>query len=145
MSVNRSAIRSAIRAVWDANWSRGTTYRVIWHENSHPVAPTPGEITHWLHLNIEFDRDEMRAFGGGPRANDRAWIGAITARVFAEVGIGDDLVLDLLSDVVTTFRARRSGDLTFVGTIMGVAESPTADGAWFSRGVFVPFQYRFQG
>lgn len=140
----RSTIRTAIRAVWDANWPHGDIYRVVWHENAHPDTPAPGEVRHWLHAHVEFAREEMRAFGGGSLANDRIWIGAVAVRVFSEAGIGEDVTLDLLDDAVTALRARRDGDLVFVGPIIGIADTSRLNGAWFMRGASFPFQYRFQ-
>ena len=141
----RTTIRTAIRAVWDANWPHGDIYRVIWHENAHPDTPTPGEVRHWLHVHVEFSREEMRAFGGGALANERLWIGAVAVRVFSETGIGEDVTLDLLDAAVVALRARRAGDLTFVGQIIGIADTSRVNGAWYSRGASIPFQYRFQG
>lgn len=141
----RSTIRTEIRAVWDANWPYAGIYDVIWHENAHPDTPTPGSVRHWLHAHIEFSREEMRAFGGGSLANDRLWLGAVAVRVFSESGIGEDTTLDLLSAAVVTLRARRSGNLTFVGPIVGIADAARLNGAWFMRGASIPFQYRFQG
>lgn len=141
----RTSIRTEIRAVWDAHWPHGDTYRVVWHENAHPDTPTPGEVRHWLHVHVEFSREEMRAFGGGALANERLWIGAVAVRVFSETGIGEDVTLDLLDAAVVALRARRAGDLTFVGQIIGIADTSRVNGAWYSRGASIPFQYRFQG
>ena len=141
----RTSIRTEIRAVWDAHWPHGDAYRVIWHENAHPDTPTPGEVAHWLHAHIEFAREEMRAFGGGSLANERLWFGAVAVRVFSEAGIGEDVTLDLLDAAVVALRARRAGDLTFVGQIIGIADTSRVNGAWYSRGASIPFQYRFQG
>jgi hypothetical protein len=141
----RTSIRTEIRAVWDAHWPYGDTYRVVWHENAHPDTPTPGEVAHWLHAHIEFGREEMRAFGGGALANERLWIGAVAVRVFSETGIGEDVTLDLLDAAVVALRARRAGNLTFVGPIVGIADTSRVNGAWYSRGASIPFQYRFQG
>lgn len=141
----RTSIRTEIRAVWDAHWPHGDTYRVVWHENAHPDTPTPGEVVHWLHAHVEFSREEMRAFGGGALANERLWFGAVAVRVFSETGIGEDVTLDLLDAAVVAFRARRAGNLTFVGPIVGIADASRVNGAWYSRGASIPFQYRFQG
>ncbi len=141
----RTSIRTEIRAVWDAHWPHGDAYRVVWHENAHPDTPTPGEVEHWLHAHIEFGREEMRAFGGGSLANERLWLGAVAVRVFSETGIGEDVTLDLLDAAVVALRARRAGNLTFVGQIVGIADTSRANGAWYSRGASIPFQYRFQG
>jgi hypothetical protein len=141
----RTTIRAEIKAVWDARWSHGETYRVIWHENAHPDTPTPGEVQHWLHLHTEFSREEMRAFGGGSLANERLWFGAVAVRVFSEVGIGEDVTLDLLDAAVVALRARRAGNLSFTGPIVGIADTSRSNGAWYSRGASIPFQYRFQG
>ena len=141
----RTSIRTEIRAVWDAHWPHGDVYRVIWHENAHPDTPTAGEVAHWLHAHIEFGREEMRAFGGGPLANERLWFGAVAVRVFSETGIGEDVTLDLLDAAVVALRARRAGDLTFVGQTIGIADTSRVNGAWYARGASIPFQYRFQG
>ena len=141
----RTSIRTEIRAVWDAHWPHNDAYRVVWHQNAHPDTPTPGEVAHWLHAHIEFSREEMRAFGGGALANERLWLGAVAVRVFSETGIGEDVTLDLLDAAVVALRARRAGNLTFVGPIVGIADTSRANGAWYSRGASVPFQYRFQG
>lgn len=141
----RTSIRTEIRAVWDAHWPHGDTHRVVWHENAHPDTPTPGEVRHWLHVHVEFSREEMRAFGGGALANERLWIGAVAVRVFSETGIGEDVTLDLLDAAVVALRARRAGDLTFIGQIIGIADTSRVNGAWYSRGASIPFQYRFQG
>jgi hypothetical protein len=42
-------------------------------------------------------------------------------------------------------RARRAGNLTFVGPIIGIADTARSNGAWYGRGASIPFQYRFQG
>lgn len=138
-------VRDAVKTVWDANWPHGATYPVIWHRNENPTLPVSGDALHWIHIIVDFDADEIRAFGGGRLANDRAILGSVVVRVFTQAGYGEDTALDLLDAAISAFRSRRDGDLSFIGTITGVDDGGTEDGAWYIRGALIGFEYRYQG
>ena len=146
MSTFRTA-RDAVRAMWAANWPAPAGVPVYWHDGTENILPDPGTVTHWLHLAIEFDADDVRAFGGGFGANDRVLFGSVTIRVFAATGIGEDAALDRLSEAMASFRGRRSadGNLSFIGTNTFPAAQAVMDGSWWQRSALVAFEFRYQG
>ena len=138
------AIRDAIRAAWDARWPHGTAYRVLWQQNDNESVPEPGEARAWLHIAIDFDGEDVRAFAGGREASDREWRGTIEIRVIAETGFGDDAALDLLDDAVNVYRSRREGGLSFIDGSTEIFDSATEDGAWFVRGTMLPWTQEYR-
>jgi hypothetical protein len=138
-------IRDAVQAVWTANWPHGETWPVLWHSNELPVVPAAGDVTHWLLISVEFGQDAIAAFGGGRRQNEWEHGGSVVVRVLAQQGYGEDTALDLLSDAVGTFRSRRDGPLSFIGSISGIDEGGTEDGNWWQRAAVIAFTYRHTG
>jgi hypothetical protein len=146
MSTFRTA-RDAVRAMWASHWPAPAGVPVYWHDGTENILPDAGTVTHWLRVAIEFDADDVRAFGGGFGANDRVLFGSVTIRVFTAAGIGEDAALDLLSDAMAALRSRRSGDgnLSFIGTNTFRAAQAVMDGAWWRRSALVSFEFRYQG
>jgi len=137
-------IRDAIRSAWDARWPHGTTYRVLWQVNDNESVPEPGEARAWLHIAIDYDGEDVRAFAGGREASDREWRGTVEIRVIAETGYGDDAALDLLDDAVGVYRSRREAGLSFIDGSTEIFDSATEDGAWFIRGTMLPWTYEYR-
>jgi hypothetical protein len=137
-------IRDAIRAAWNARWPHGTTYRVLWQVNDNESVPEPGEARAWVHVVIDFDGEDIRAFGGGREASDREWRGTVEIRVVAETGYGDDAALDLLDDAVGVYRSRREAGLSFIEGSTEIFDSATEDGAWFVRGTMMSWTYEYR-
>lgn len=147
MTVFRTA-RDAVRSLWTANWPAPSGVPVFWHENIENILPDdPVATPRWLHLAVEFDAEDLRAFGGGAGANDRVIFGSFTIRVFAGRGIGEDLALDLLSDALAAVRGRRSanGALSFTGSSVFAAPLARMDGLWWQRSALAAFEFRYQG
>lgn len=138
-------IKTEIKAIWSAQWPHGSTYQVVWHENTNPQIPDIGDATHWLHLAVSFGVDTIRAYGAGRMSNERLQIGTLDVRVFTAMGAGESTTLDLLADALTVFRARREGDLSFLGNLFATDEGGTEDGAWWMRSASLGFEYRFTG
>lgn len=139
---------AAIKALWAARWPTAhAAVPVFWHENTNPTLPDPSDAAAWLHLAVEFDAEDIRAFGGGPGANDRVIYGSITIRVFAAAGTGEATALDLLSDAVAVFAGRRSDDgaLSCIGPSTYPAPQAALDGVWWYRVALVSWQFRYQG
>jgi hypothetical protein len=137
-------IRDAIRTAWDARWPHGTTYRVLWQQNDNESVPEPGEARAWVHVMIDFDGEDVRAYAGGREASDREWRGTVEIRVIAETGYGDDAALDLLDDAVGVYRSRREAGLSFLEGSTEIFDSATEDGAWFVRGTMLPWTYEYR-
>lgn len=139
------AVRTAVQDMWDAYWPHGSTYPVVWHRNESPTLPLAGDALHWIHIIVDFDADEVRAYGAGAFLNERAILGSVVIRVFTQAGYGEDTALNLLSAAINTFRSRRVGNISFIGALSGVDDGGTEDGAWYIRGALVGFEYRYQG
>jgi hypothetical protein len=137
-------IRDAIRTAWDARWPHGTTYRVLWQVNDNESVPEPGEARAWVHVMVDFDGEDVRAYAGGREASDREWRGTVEIRVIAETGYGDDAALDLLDDAVGVYRSRREAGLSFIEGSTEIFDSATEDGAWFIRGTMLPWTYEYR-
>jgi hypothetical protein len=135
-----------IKALWTAHWPAPSGVAVFWHENTETIVPDDPEATPiWLHLAVEFDADEIRGFGGGRLANDRALYGSIVLRVFAARGTGEATALDHLASATAAFRSRRSGGLSCIGDSAFPAPQATLNGLWWQRSALVSFEYRYQG
>lgn len=147
MSAFRAA-RDAVKAMWAANWPAPAGVPVYWHENVENIVPDdPADTPHWLHLAVEFDAEELRAFGGGAGANDRMISGSILIRVFSGRGAGENTTLDYLDDAMAAFAGRRSADgaLSCIGANIFPGASAVMDGLWWHRSALARFQYRYQG
>lgn len=142
MTLHRT-IRDAVRATFEAGWPHAIP--VLWRVNEQPQIPDAGVTPHWLEIAVDFGTDEIMAYGGGRLANDRRQFGSAAIRVFTATGYGEDQALDYLSDAVAALRSQRSGPLSFVGSISGLDDGGTEDGAWWLRGAVVAFEYRFTG
>lgn len=139
---------AAIKAMWAANWPTAhAAIPVFWHENANPILPDAGSTPHWLHLAIEFDADELRAFGGGVLSHDRALSGSVLIRVFTATGAGEATTLALLDDAAAAFRGRRSNDgaLSCIGVSIFPSPQARQDGAWWQRTALVSFTWRYIG
>jgi hypothetical protein len=148
-------IRDAIMARWNEIWSL-PDIPVLWRRND-PIPemdPSLGNgfgVTHFMRNEIDFGREEVVAFGGGPGQNLRAQLGSVILRTFTSVTIGDeDDALRLMARATGIFRGYRAqdasgGDLSFLGEGSGFDEGPSDDGIWFTRGCLVVFEYRFLG
>jgi hypothetical protein len=145
MTVYRAA-RDAVQSVWTSHWPiANAAVPVRWHSNNHEQVPDVADVSHWLHLSVEFTEERLVGFGGGRFANDRLLLGSVVIHVFAARGAGEDTALNLLSDAVTTFRSRRAGDLSFIGDAIIPEPGASEDGNWWLRAAIASFQYRFQG
>ena len=138
-------IRTAVQAVWTANWPHPATYPVHWADNSLPVVPEPADDPHWLELELSYGTDQVRAYGAGRLSNERLQSGSVVIRVFAAAGAGENTALDLLSDAVATLRSRRDGALSFIGAIANLDGDSPLDGNWWVRTAVVAFEYRHAG
>lgn len=138
-------IRDAVRSTFEANWPHGATYPVLWHANERPLTPDPSVSPHWLLIAVEFGTEDVVAFGGGAGANERRQFGSVVVRVFSDAGRSEDTTLDLLAAAVAAFRSRRDGPLSFIGSITGLDDGGTDDGAWWMRAAVIGFEYRFSG
>jgi hypothetical protein len=97
-----------------------------------------------VHVVIDFDGEDIRAYAGGREASDREWRGTVEIRVVAETGYGDDAALDLLDDAVGVYRSRREAGLSFIEGSTEIFDSATEDGAWFIRGTMLPWTYEYR-
>lgn len=140
--------RDAIKAMWNANWAGDPAVPVFWHENGENILPdNPAVTPAFVYLAAVFDADRLRAFGGGPQANDRILSGAVEIRVFAGRGVGEDTALTLLDQATAAFRSRRSADgaLSFIGDAVFPAPLARMDGLWWQRTSLAAFEFRYQG
>jgi hypothetical protein len=139
--------RDAVLAIWAANWSAPSGVSVYWHDGANLTLPDVGTVSYWLHAAVEFDAEDLRAFGGGIGANDRALFGSVTLRLFSALGLGEDTALQHLDSALAALRGRRSGDgkLTFYGASSYPQPQAVMDGAWWQRSALLTFEYRFTG
>jgi hypothetical protein len=145
MSLYRG-IRDAIQAVWTAHWPRAAgAPPVLWHRNEMPLVPDAGTVAQWVLVSIEFGQDVVAAYGAGRLANERRQAGSVVVRIFTAVGAGEDAALDLMSDAVAALRSRRDGALSFIGSVTGIDEGGTEDGAWHQRAAVIAFEFRHAG
>jgi hypothetical protein len=141
--------RTAVKLLWTTHWPGAySAVPVYWHEGVENIVPhDPADTPRWLHLAVEFDAEGIRAFGGGPGANDRALFGSVVIRVFTARGGGEDTALDYLSDALACFAGRRSADgkLSCIGANAFPAPLAAMDGTWWQRSALASFEYRYQG
>jgi len=141
--MTQAAAITAIETMWAAHWAR--LEPVVWHQNTRDAAPSAATTQHWLWLSVEFAEEAVVAFGGGRRNNERRLRGSVVMRGFAQRGRGEDTLLAMLDAAVDVFRSRRSGDLSFVGTMIMPEPGASGDGIWWIRTAIAPFEYRFRG
>lgn len=142
--MSQAACITAIEGVWTANpWGRAEP--VVWHQNTRDAAPSAASTQHWLHISVEFAEESVVAFGGGRRNNERRLRGSVVLRGFAQRGRGEDTLLAMLDASMDVFRSRRSGDLSFVGTMVMPEPGASGDGVWWVRSAIATFEYRFRG
>jgi hypothetical protein len=150
-------IRDAIVEVWNQRWPNATV-QVTWRANEVIPALDPvsggrdGNGTpHFFRNEIDFGRESVIAFGGGPGQNQRVQFGSVMMRCFTSILLGDeDDALDLLDDATRVFRSYRTidrdgADLSFIGEGSGFDWGPDENGVWFVRGALQVFEYRFLG
>lgn len=136
--------REACRLIWEGYWPY-TTIPVLWHSNTTDLVPDVGTVNHWLHIAVEFSGEQMRAFGGGARNNDRVLLGTVVVRLFAARGIGEDDGLYILAKAMEVFRSRRELNISFIGDAMIREEGASEDGNWWTRTAIAAFEFRFRG
>lgn len=142
-------IHEQIEALWNAGWTHADV-PVVWRANAPDSRPDPGLTPHFLRNEVQFGRETIIAYGGGPGRNFRALFGSVLFYIFsARAEQDEDTGLDLMADAVAIYRSQRVGDLSFIGDHsgfdVGPDQQPLEDGNWFVRGAMVVFQYRFQG
>lgn len=142
--MSQAACLAAVEAMWTANaWGRSEP--VVWHQNTRDAAPSAATYPHWLNIAVEFAEEEVVAYGGGRRSNERRLRGSVVLRGFAQRGRGEDTLLAMLDAAVDVFRSRRSGDLSIVGAMVMPEPGASGDGIWWVRSAIAPFEYRFRG
>jgi hypothetical protein len=141
-------IRDQIEGIWNANWAHPDV-PVFWRENDSLPPEDPAVTPNFMRNEIDFGRERLIAFGGGPRANQLVKYGSIVLRVLSSRSLmSDDTTLDLLSDAEAIFRSRLEGDLAFIGGMSGYdvqAETGVENGVWYMRASLVVFEFRFIG
>jgi hypothetical protein len=142
--MSQAAAITAVEAMWAANpWGRAEP--VVWHQNTRDQMPSAATNQHWLHIAVEFYDENVVAFGGGRRDNERRLRGSIVLRGFAQRGRGEDTLLAMLDAAVDVFRSRREGNLSILGEMVMPEPGASADGIWWVRTAIAPFEYRFRG
>jgi len=140
-------VRDAVVSLWDAGWQRPDV-PVYWRGLGPPPLPDPNaDPQFFLDNELDFGREAIRAFGGGPGANDRCLFGSVLLRVFAARALmEEDEALDLMDAAAAIYRSVRTtdGNLSFIDG-SGFDVGPTEDGNWYGRGQSVFFEFRFSG
>lgn len=146
-------IRDVIIGRWNTTWPNQQV-PVLWRANETIPSIDPlsgGGTSHFMRNEIDFGRESVLAFGGGPGQNQRVQYGSVVLRMFTSILIGDeDEALDLLDDATSIFRSYRQidkdgNDLSFIGEGSGFDWGPDENGVWFVRGCLTVFEYRFLG
>jgi hypothetical protein len=132
---------TAIKAMWDSRWDG--SYPSIWQENNRDILPNVSETPIWLHLTLDYTREDTISFGS-PGNHERELTGTILINVFAKRGIGDVEQLSALDKALSVFRGQRVGSLTIAGSTPLSIPGNDETGQWSIRSGFSGFVWRFR-
>lgn len=143
MSTPFSDCETKIREIFETYWTHDPNITVFWGDDWQK-ADVPKDAEAWISLVVVFLDETIRAFGAGRFANERAISGVVEGTVFGRAGQGLDDVTQRLDQLMSVFRSRRDGALSFVSAPK-VIVSPPRFGVWQGLTAMIPFEWRFVG